>query len=105
MAAVGAHLTSFQRNAAVDNEEYGIAAFDSNSTTMADNVVSGSGKAGPYIGDSAHANLTMTGNETLRNRYGIFLRDSQNGGTIACRPANDRTATSPPMRGYVRSIA
>ena len=40
----------------------------------------------------------MTGNETLRNRYGIFLRDSQNGGTIACRPANDRTATSPPMR-------
>ena len=79
MAAVGAHLTSFEGNAAVDNEEYGIAAFDSNSTTMADNVVSGSGEAGPYIGDSAHANLTMTGNETFGNRYGIFLRDSQNG--------------------------
>jgi parallel beta-helix repeat protein len=79
MAAVAAHLTSFEGNAAVDNEEYGIAAFDSNSITMADNVVSGSGEAGLYVGDSAHANLTMTGNETFGNRYGIFLRDSQNG--------------------------
>ena len=79
MVAVAAHLTSFEGNAAVDNEEYGIAAFESNSTTMADNVVSGSGEAGLYVGDSAHANLTMTGNETFGNRYGIFLRDSQNG--------------------------
>jgi parallel beta-helix repeat protein len=79
MAAAAAHLTSFEGNAAVDNEEYGIAAFDSNSITMADNVVSGSGEAGLYVGDSAHANLTMTGNETFGNRYGIFLRDSQNG--------------------------
>ena len=79
MVAVAAHLTTFEGNAAVDNEEYGIAAFESNSTTMADNVVSGSGEAGLYVGDSAHANLTMTGNETFGNRYGIFLRDSQNG--------------------------
>jgi parallel beta-helix repeat protein len=35
--------------------------------------------AGLCVGDSAHANLTMTGNETFDNRYGIFLRDSQNG--------------------------
>jgi parallel beta-helix repeat protein len=79
MVAVAAHLTSFEGNTAVDNDEYGIAAFESNSTTMADNVVSGSGEAGLYVGDSAHANLTMTGNETFGNRYGIFLRDSQNG--------------------------
>ena len=82
MVAVAAHLTSFEGNAAVDNEEYGIAAFESNSTTMADNVVSGSGEAGLYVGDSAHANLTMTGNETFGNRYGIFLRDSQNGDVV-----------------------
>jgi parallel beta-helix repeat protein len=82
MVAVAAHLTSFQGNAAVDNDEYGIAAFESNSTTMADNVVSGSGEAGLYVGDSAHANLTMTGNETFGNRFGIFLRDSQNGDVV-----------------------
>ena len=82
MVAVAAHLTSFEGNAAVDNDEYGIAAFESNSTTMANNVVSGSGEAGLYVGDSAHAGLTMTGNETFGNRFGIFLRDSQNGDVV-----------------------
>lgn len=79
MVAVVAHGTTFEGNVAVDNAEYGIAAFNSNGTTMADNVVSGSGEAGLYVGDSPHADLTMTGNETFGNRYGVFLRDSQNG--------------------------
>ena len=66
MVAVAAHLTSFEGNAAVDNEEYGIAAFDSNSTTMADNVVSGSGEAGLYVGDSGPREPDHDGQRDVR---------------------------------------
>jgi parallel beta-helix repeat protein len=79
LAAQGARRVSFIGNTAVDNGEYGIAAFASTGTKMIDNVVSGSGEAGLYVGDSAHANLTMTGNETFDNGFGIFLRDSRYG--------------------------
>jgi len=37
----------------------------------------GSGEAGPYIGDSPHANAFVAGNDVSGNSLGIFYRHSQ----------------------------
>ena len=57
----------------------------------------------------APSNNSITSNELIRNRPNVFYDGSGHGndliGNTACRPVNDRTATSPLMRGWVRSIA
>lgn len=80
--ALGALGAEFAHNVAEDNEEYGIAAFVSSGTRILSNRTSGSEEAGIYVGDSPDANVTVRGNETFDNLFGIFLRNAE-GGSVA----------------------
>jgi parallel beta-helix repeat protein len=67
-------------NTAVDNEEYGIARFESTGGSLRDNRVTGSDEAGLYLGDSPEAHATIVGNTAWDNGlFGIFVRDSGHG--------------------------
>jgi parallel beta-helix repeat protein len=70
---------TFEGNAAVDNGEYGLAAFETAGVVMRDNLASGNALAGLYVGDSPDAGATLEGNETFDNAYGFFLRDTKTG--------------------------
>jgi parallel beta-helix repeat protein len=70
---------TFESNAAVDGGEYGLAAFASPGITMRNNVASGNGFAGLYVGDTQRVNATIEGNEGFDNVFGLFLRDASRG--------------------------
>jgi len=72
--------TTFEGNAGIGSQEYGLAAFESTGVTMRDNTVSGNGLAGLYIGDTRRARAIVEGNESFDNTYGLFLRDVSLGG-------------------------
>jgi parallel beta-helix repeat protein len=74
--------TTFENNAGIGSQEYGLAAFESEGITMRDNIVSGNGLAGLYIGDSRRARATVEGNESFDNTYGLFVRDAAHGDII-----------------------
>jgi parallel beta-helix repeat protein len=67
--------TTFEGNAGIGSQEYGLAAFESPGVTMRNNTVSGNGLAGLYIGDTRRARATVEGNESFDNTFGLFLRD------------------------------
>lgn len=71
--------TTFEGNAGIGSQEYGLAAFESTRITMRNNTASGNGLAGFYIGDSRRARATVEGNESFDNTYGLFLRDVSHG--------------------------
>jgi hypothetical protein len=75
--------TTFEGNAGVDGDEYGLAAFESVGITMRNNVASDNGFAGLYIGDTRRANATVEGNQSFRNTFGLFLRDAARGDVTA----------------------
>jgi parallel beta-helix repeat protein len=75
--------TTFEGNAGIGSDEYGLAAFESDGITMRDNIASGNGFAGLYIGDSRRARATVEGNESFDNAIGLFLRDAANGDVIS----------------------
>jgi len=65
---------------AEDNEEYGIAQFNSTNGVYSWNLTARNGEAGVYVGDSPNANAEVEHNLTFDNRgFGIFLRDASNG--------------------------
>jgi hypothetical protein len=66
-----------QNVVARDNGEYGIARFASTGGALINNVATGSGEAGLYIGDSPNANVFVAANEVSGNGFGIFFRHSQ----------------------------
>ena len=67
-------------NTAVDNEEYGIARFESTGGSLRGNRVTGSEEAGLYLGDSPEAHASIVGNTAWDNGlFGIFVRDSGHG--------------------------
>lgn len=66
-----------QNVVARDNGEYGIARFVSSGGALINNVATGSGEAGLYIGDSPNANVFVAANEVSGNGFGIFYRHSQ----------------------------
>jgi parallel beta-helix repeat protein len=70
---------TFEGNAGIGSQEYGLAAFENDGITMRDNIASGNGYAGLYIGDSRRARATVEGNEAFDNTYGLFLRDAAHG--------------------------
>lgn len=76
IVAFGARNAVFQGNRAVDNAEYGIAAFVSTGTQILDNSTERSGEAGIYVGDSPEARAVVDGNLTRDNFIGIFVRDA-----------------------------
>jgi nitrous oxidase accessory protein NosD len=67
--------TTFEGNAGIGSQEYGLAAFESPGVTMRNNTASGNGLAGFYIGDTRRARAVVEGNESFDNTYGLFLRD------------------------------
>ena len=66
-------------NVAANNHDYGITAFVSRHGRFVDNTAYGSGDAGFYIGDSPHADFTVTGNTAYADAWGILARDSSEG--------------------------
>jgi parallel beta-helix repeat protein len=87
VALLAENLT-LEDNAGVDNGEYGLAAFESSGVVMRNNIGSGNGLAGLYIGDSPSADATLEGNEVFDNAYGLFLRDAKTG-TVAANTIHD----------------
>lgn len=85
VVAFGARDASYVRNVAIDNGEYGFAAFASTGTRMLFNRTSGSGEAGLYVGDSPQANATLLGNDTSDNLFGIFIRNALHASLVANR--------------------
>ena len=79
IVAYGAKGAVFQSNRAVDNAEYGIAAFFSTGTQVVDNSTTRSGEAGIYIGSSPEARALVDGNTSTDNEIGIFVRDALRG--------------------------
>jgi nitrous oxidase accessory protein NosD len=77
--AFAAQDTTFARNRARDNGEYGIAAFTTIRTHMLFNRASGSEEAGLYVGDSPDADALLVGNRTSDNLFGIFIRNALGG--------------------------
>lgn len=71
--------TTFEGNAGIGGDEYGLAAFEAAGVTMRNNLASGNGFAGLYVGDSRNANATIEGNESFDNTFGLFLRDAAHG--------------------------
>jgi parallel beta-helix repeat protein len=67
--------TTFEGNAGIGSQEYGLAAFESTGVTMRNNTASGNGLAGFYIGDTRRARAVVEGNESFDNTFGLFLRD------------------------------
>ena len=72
--AFGARNLHYVNISASDNEEYGIARFDSLGGEVITNRTWGSAVAGVYIGDSSPANVFAAGNQSWNNGYGIFVR-------------------------------
>jgi hypothetical protein len=64
---------------ASDNQEYGIAAFESNGTHLEWNNTPNNGEAGLYIGDSPQSNAVVHGNTSWGNTFGVLVRDASFG--------------------------
>lgn len=86
--ALVAEDVTFEADAAIDNGEYGLAAFESSGIVMRNNVAEGNALAGLYVGDSPNAAATLEGNETSGSAYGFFLRDAKTG-TVATNTIHD----------------
>lgn len=71
--------TTFEGNAGIGSQEYGLAAFESTGVTMRNNTASGNGLAGFYIGDTRRARAVVEGNVGFDNTFGLFLRDVSRG--------------------------
>jgi hypothetical protein len=68
---------TYNRNTAIGNEEYGIAAFSTVGTRMTHNTSTGSHEANFYLGDSPGANGLIRANVSHQGALGIFIRNSQ----------------------------
>jgi parallel beta-helix repeat protein len=79
IVAIGARNPKFMSNRAINNREYGIAAFSSTGTHIIGNLTRGSDDAGIYVGDAPRANATVAANETYNNLFGIFVRNARHG--------------------------
>jgi parallel beta-helix repeat protein len=86
--AIGARNPKFMSNRAINNGEYGIAAFSSTGTQIIGNLTRGSDDAGIYVGDAPRANATVVGNQTYDNLFGVFVRNARHG-KIAANQVHD----------------
>lgn len=79
IVAAESHDTRIVRNVSRDDGFYGIFSLLATGTRILENVTTGSSEAGIYVGDSPDADVVVEENRTSGNRYGIFLRNVQNG--------------------------
>ncbi len=70
---------TFEGNAVVGSADYGFAAFESQGIAMRNNVASGIGFTGLYVGDTRRAHAAIEGNEAFDATFGLFLRDTSGG--------------------------
>jgi hypothetical protein len=69
---------TYNRNTAIDNGGYGMAAFQTVGTQMLHNTATGAHEANFYLGDSPGANAIVRANVSHDAQgWGIFIRDSQ----------------------------
>ncbi|HEX4489824.1 MAG TPA: right-handed parallel beta-helix repeat-containing protein [Acidimicrobiia bacterium] len=68
---------TYLRNTARDNDEYGMAAFQTVNTRMLHNTSTGGGEADFYLGDSPNANGLIRANVAHNGGFGVFVRDSE----------------------------
>lgn len=68
---------TYNRNAAIDNASYGMAAFSTVGTRMTHNTATGAEEANFYLGDSPGANGLIRANVSHRGALGIFIRNSE----------------------------
>jgi nitrous oxidase accessory protein NosD len=87
--AIGVRNAKFMSNRAINNAEYGIAAFSSTGTRMIANLIRGSDDAGLYVGDSPHADATVAANETSGNALGILVRNALHGKIVGNQAHNN----------------
>jgi len=73
----GAKNTSLTDNVTLGNTGYGYFANTSTGTTFTNDVASGGGEAGFYVGDSPDAKASLNNVESFDNLFGIFIRDAQ----------------------------
>lgn len=71
---VGMRVT---RVAAINNHEYGISRFASSGTLFANDIATGSGEAGFYVGDSPRADTVVRNDQAYGNLFGIFIRHAR----------------------------
>jgi nitrous oxidase accessory protein NosD len=64
---------------AIDDGEYGIAAFESHGIAWTGNFASNALEAGFYVGDTPDASAKVTSNTSVGSAFGFFLRDSRHG--------------------------
>jgi hypothetical protein len=62
-----------------DNGGYGAASFNGEGTTFRNNVATGNGEAGFYVGDSPEAHADVRGNHSYGNVEGYFFRNASHG--------------------------
>jgi nitrous oxidase accessory protein NosD len=87
--AMGTRNAKFMTNRAINNGEYGIAAYSTTGTHMIANQTSGSDDAGLYVGDSPHADATVAANETYDNFLGILVRNARHGKIVGNQVHNN----------------
>jgi parallel beta-helix repeat protein len=69
---------TYNRNTAINNEEYGLAAFSTVGTRMTHNTAVGAHEADFYLGDSPGANGLIRSNVAHNaTGWGVFVRNSQ----------------------------
>ena len=64
---------------AIDDGEYGIAAFESHGIAWTDNFARNALEAGFYVGDTPNASAIVRDNKSVGSSFGFFLRDSRHG--------------------------
>src|SRR5581483_64446 len=80
----GASSPHVDHNTFLNNSDYGTTAFVSTNDFFDSNISNKNGEAGIYVGDSPHADATVTNNEANNNaNFGIFVRDASGPGMIA----------------------
>jgi parallel beta-helix repeat protein len=75
--AFGSTNLTYDRNTAINNGGYGLAAFTTVGTRMTHNTAVGSHEANFYLGDSPGANGLIRSNVAHRGGWGIFIRNSE----------------------------
>jgi hypothetical protein len=63
--------------AAINNGGYGISRFESTRTVFANDIATGSGEAGFYVGDSPDARTVVRNDQAYGNQFGIFVRHAR----------------------------
>jgi hypothetical protein len=80
----GASSPHVDHSTFLNNSDYGTTAFVSTNDVFDSNISNQNGEAGIYVGDSPHANATVTNNQPNNNaNFGIFVRDASGPGMVA----------------------